>query len=93
MMALGGAAVRSAPAAAGTQDGVEDYSDWSWVRAQFDLKPGLLHFSQFYFVSHPRPVRQAIERYRQLIDSEPFITRTFAGFHFVTSPPTLRQSG
>ena len=33
--------------------------------------PGLPHFSNFLVTSHPRPVREAIERYRQQIDRNP----------------------
>ena len=51
-----------------------DYSDWAAVRAEFDLSPEWLHFSQFYIVSHPRPVRAAIERYRRMLDANPFTT-------------------
>jgi isopenicillin-N epimerase len=68
MSLLGGAMARAAEPRAGS------YSDWSQVRAQFDLAPGLLHFSQFYLVSHPRPVRQSIERYRRMLDANPFAT-------------------
>src|SRR5215472_9582760 len=52
----------------------KDYSDWAAVRAEFDLSPEWLHFSQFYIVSHPRPVRAAIERYRRMLDANPFAT-------------------
>ena len=52
----------------------KDYSDWAAVRAEFDLSPEWLHFSQFYIVSHPRPVRAAIERYRRMLDANPFTT-------------------
>ena len=48
-------------------------SDWAVVKAQFDLAPQWLHFSQFYIVSHPTPVKEAIERYRRMLDSNPFI--------------------
>ena len=51
-----------------------DLADWAAVRAQFDLSPQWLHFSQFFLVSHPRPVRDAIERYRRLLDANPFAT-------------------
>jgi selenocysteine lyase/cysteine desulfurase len=51
-----------------------DYSDWAAVRAEFDLSAEWLHFSQFYIVSHPRPVRAAIERYRRMLDANPFTT-------------------
>jgi len=52
----------------------KDYFDWATVRAEFDLSPEWLHFSQFYIVSHPRPVRAAIERYRRMLDANPFAT-------------------
>jgi selenocysteine lyase/cysteine desulfurase len=52
----------------------KDYFDWATVRAEFDLSPEWLHFSQFSIVSHPRPVRAAIERYRRMLDANPFAT-------------------
>ncbi|HUO78649.1 MAG TPA: aminotransferase class V-fold PLP-dependent enzyme [Steroidobacteraceae bacterium] len=54
--------------------GAGDLSSWAAVRAQFNLSPEWLHFSQFFIVSHPRPVREAIERYRRLLDASPFET-------------------
>ena len=51
-----------------------DHSDWAAIRAEFDLSPEWLHFSQFYIVSHPRAVRAAIERYRRMLDANPFTT-------------------
>jgi selenocysteine lyase/cysteine desulfurase len=53
---------------------VDASSDWAAVRAQFDLAPDWMHFSQFYIVSHPKPVRDAIERYRSMLDTHPFTT-------------------
>jgi isopenicillin-N epimerase len=44
---------------------------WAGVRAQFDLDPKLRHFSAFYLASHPRPVREAIERHRRGLDADP----------------------
>jgi selenocysteine lyase/cysteine desulfurase len=58
-----------------------DYSDWSVVRDQFDFAPGWVQMSQFYIVSHPRPVREAIERYRRAIDANPFLV-----VHYGISP-------
>ena len=52
----------------------DDFGDWGWVRGQFDLTPEYLHLSQFFIVSHPRPVREAVERWRRAIDSNPFLT-------------------
>jgi selenocysteine lyase/cysteine desulfurase len=72
---VGGAAARAEaandPVAA---PAVDASSDWAAVRAQFDLAPDWLHFSQFFIVSHPRPVRAAIERLRRMIDAHPFTT-------------------
>lgn len=66
----------AAPAATGAAATATDsLSDWAAVKAQFDLlSPQWLHFSQFYIVSHPKPVREAIERFRHMLDSNPFVT-------------------
>src|ERR1700687_5967432 len=69
-----GAASRTASPKEAPASGAESYANWSAVKAQFDLAPQWLHFSQFYIVSHPRPVRAAIERYRRMLDANPFIT-------------------
>jgi selenocysteine lyase/cysteine desulfurase len=53
---------------------VTSSSDWAAVRAQFKLDPAWMHFSQFYIVSHPKPVRDAIERFRNMLDAQPFTT-------------------
>jgi isopenicillin-N epimerase len=66
-------ASRSLPQAevAGTANA---FTDWAWVQRQFDLTPEYLHLSQFFLVSHPRPVREAIDRLRRAIDANPFLT-------------------
>ena len=69
----GVAAVRRSLAQAEVSRTADDFADWAWVRGQFDLTPEYLHFSQFFIVSHPRPVREAIERLRRAIDSNPFL--------------------
>lgn len=51
-----------------------DLSDWTRVREQFDLDPAWVHASLFFIASHPRPVREAIERYRRAMDANPFDT-------------------
>ena len=47
---------------------------WSDVRAQFALAPDLLHFTSFFFASHPKPVRAAIEDFRRALDAIPVLT-------------------
>src|SRR5262245_20600367 len=66
------AATPNAPAAA---PAVGAGSDWAAVKAQFDqISPDWKHFSQFFIVSHPKPVRDAIERHRRELDANPFET-------------------
>ena len=57
-----------------------DFQDWSVVREQFDLDPAYIHLSCFFIVSHPRPVREAIERFRKQIDRNPCLTVEHALF-------------
>jgi selenocysteine lyase/cysteine desulfurase len=73
---VGGATSRKALAdAQAAAPAVDGSSDWAAVKAQFDLlTPEWLHFSQFYIVSHPKPVREAIERHRGNLDKNPFTT-------------------
>ncbi|MCG8433133.1 MAG: aminotransferase class V-fold PLP-dependent enzyme [Gammaproteobacteria bacterium] len=47
---------------------------WSSVRGDFPLTRDYLHFSQFFMVSHPRQVADAIDRHRQALDHNPFLT-------------------
>jgi selenocysteine lyase/cysteine desulfurase len=71
---LASTAARAAASKPAAPAPAADYSDWAQVRAEFDLAPEWMHFSQFYIVSHPRPVRAAIERYRHMLDANPFTT-------------------
>lgn len=45
--------------------------DWRSVRAQFPLASDKIHLASFFLVSHPRPVAEAIERYRRALDLDP----------------------
>jgi isopenicillin-N epimerase len=45
--------------------------DWERVRRQFDLDWTYVHMSCFLLASHPKPVTQAIERYRYGFDKNP----------------------
>lgn len=48
--------------------------NWAGVRGQFDsLSSDYIHLSSFFLASHPRPVREAIEKYRNAIDDNPFL--------------------
>lgn len=50
-----------------------DMQDWATVRDQFALSRDHIHLSSFFLASHPRPVRDAIERHRQAIDDNPYL--------------------
>lgn len=45
--------------------------DWAAVRGEFLLDPAWIHLGSFFLVSHPRPVREAIEGYRRRLDENP----------------------
>lgn len=57
---------------------------WTWedVRAQFAVESDLVHMSSFFLSSHPRPVRDAIERHRRGLDADPlhYVEENVAGF-------------
>ena len=43
---------------------------WAAIKQQFDIAPGIVQMSSFYLASHPRPVRDAIERHRRGLDRD-----------------------
>lgn len=45
--------------------------DWGRVRQMFDLAPDRVDMSAMLIASHPRPVRDAIERHRRELDRTP----------------------
>ena len=44
---------------------------WAQLQQLFDQDPAYLHFSNFLITSHPKPVRDAIERHRTALDKNP----------------------
>jgi selenocysteine lyase/cysteine desulfurase len=71
-LTIGGAALataRSGLAAQASEPAAP--RDWAWVRQQFATQPGYAHFAGFFLSTHPRPVREAIERYRIALDANP----------------------
>ena len=58
------AATPAAPAAS-------DLSTWAGVRAEFLLSRDYIHMALMLLASHPRPVREAIERHRRGLDDNP----------------------
>lgn len=45
-------------------------SSWAEIKRQFDIAPGIVQMSSFYLASHPKPVRDAIERHRRGLDQD-----------------------
>lgn len=62
---LGAALLPQAVAANATND------PWTGLKQLFNQDPDYLHFSNFLVATHPKPVREAIERYRAQIDRNP----------------------
>jgi selenocysteine lyase/cysteine desulfurase len=46
-------------------------SKWTQLQQLFNQDPDYLHFSNFLITSHPKPVREAIERHRAALDKNP----------------------
>src|SRR5690242_15662206 len=67
------AQVYAAPASTQIFEAVHAYDpmDWKSIRAQFNLDPRLVHLANFYLASYPKPVRDAIEHYRNALDNDP----------------------
>src|SRR4051794_27842879 len=45
---------------------------WIEIREQFVLSPDWVHMASFFLVSHPKRVRDAIARFRDELDANPF---------------------
>ncbi|MFB3906264.1 MAG: aminotransferase class V-fold PLP-dependent enzyme [Acidobacteriota bacterium] len=45
--------------------------EWDRIREDFELSPDYVHLACLLMASHPRPVREAIERYRRELDRNP----------------------
>jgi len=81
---------------------------WAQLRSLFDQDPDYLHFSNFLVTTHPRPVREAIERHRAALDQNPGLlmdwdlgvteereenVRTWAGRYLQASPKQIALTG
>ena len=65
-------------------------SRWRTVRNQFDqLSTEYIHLSSFFIASHPRPVREAIEKHRQSIDANPFV---YLEEHMIEMPAKIQTA-
>ncbi|GAC1619153.1 MAG: aminotransferase class V-fold PLP-dependent enzyme [Candidatus Acidiferrum sp.] len=46
--------------------------NWAAIREQFNLSPSVINMAGFFFASHPKTVRDAIEKHRRGLDECPF---------------------
>ena len=43
-------------------------SSWEQIKGQFEIEFGMVQMTSFYLASHPKPVREAIDRHRRGLD-------------------------
>jgi selenocysteine lyase/cysteine desulfurase len=73
--ALGGAVAltaaysQTAPLPA-VRDALGRNTSWDEIKHQFNIAPGIVQMSSFYLASHPKPVRDAIDRHRLGLDQD-----------------------
>ena len=99
---LGAALLPQALAATAADD------PWTGLKQLFNQDPNYLHFSNFLVATHPKPVRDAIERYRAQIDRNPGLAmdwdlqeawkregqvREWAGRYLNATPPQIALTG
>jgi isopenicillin-N epimerase len=65
--------VKPAPAAHPAGAAEADLSSWTAVRAEFALSNEYVHLAMMLLASHPRAVRESIERHRRGLDDNPVI--------------------
>jgi len=71
LVRAGALAAAPAAVAACAEEAAPQPTGWAAVRAQFALREGRRDFAAWYLASHPRPVREAIERHRRGLDASP----------------------
>ena len=52
-------------------EALPSFANWADIRKQFLLNPNKMHMSQMLLASHPKPVRDAINRHRTKFDENP----------------------
>jgi selenocysteine lyase/cysteine desulfurase len=58
---------------AGAGKGAPELDTWAGVRNEFLLGHDYVHMALMLFASHPRPVREAIDRHRRALDENPVL--------------------
>ncbi len=63
--------------------------EWTRLRAEFALSPDWVHLSGFLLASHPKRVRDAIERHRRALDENPAL---YVEQHLFDADPMLKSA-
>src|SRR3954449_10566909 len=71
LVRAGALAVAPGAVAAAAEDAAAGPGGWAGVRAQSALRDRERNFAAWYLASHPKPVREAIERHRRGLDASP----------------------
>ena len=89
-VSLAAAAITGLRPVSGLTEATHESNRWQAVRNQFDqLSTDHIHLSSFFLVSHPRPVREAIETHRRAIDKNPF---TYVEEHIFEMPGKIQAA-
>src|SRR5262249_46533029 len=83
------AATVSPPPAVPKPGAAPDLSTWPGVRAEFALSRDYIHMALMLLASHPRTVREAIERHRRGLDGNPV---TYCMSYFGKQEEALRAA-
>jgi len=83
-----GAALAGAPRAQAASSAA-DLSTWPRVRDQFLLSRDTVNLALMLLASHPKPVREAIDRHRRALDEDPV---TYAMSHLETGDRETREA-
>src|SRR6476646_798999 len=76
---VGGARLALGASSAAAKTGAPDLTTWAGVRAEFPLSREYVHMALMLLTSHPRQVRDAIDRHRRGLDDNP-VTYGMANF-------------
>lgn len=89
---LGNLAISQARASTAAPSAAASSTPWTQLRQLFDLDPNYVHLANFLITSHPRPVREAIEKYRAVLDRNPAMAMDYDTQYTWQREAQVRQS-
>jgi selenocysteine lyase/cysteine desulfurase len=93
-LVLGASTLPLSPDSSG-QALADDLSDWTAVRDQFEFTRDWINMACLLLASHPKPVRDAIEKHRREFDFNPisYVEENFVAFEKATLEPAAEYMG